>query len=578
MKIKFKVILIFIFLGLPFMSCEDFLVTNIDSPSYFDKTKEDAENKKLEEERLAEEERLREENLILEEKKLEEEKKRLEEEKLKLQEEKNKLNELITKEENLEKELQEEKERLEEEEQRLILEQQKLEEELRKFEEEKQAEAERREEMIPPSLDFNYEERTMSILIYMAADNNLESEAIADLCEMEMSRLNTNKITVLVLLDRNEGYNTSNGNWSCTKMFKLKTGKNDSDIKFISEEISCPELNLYPESEVELDMSSNYVLESSISFMKKRFPAEYYGLIMWGHGTGWRNDEVVNVTSDFSTHKAYCYDLNSNSYMSLFQLSQGLLNSTMDGKLDFIGFDTCFGGELENAYELKDYCNYMVGSEGLTLASGWNYEVLFNRINEIIDLTPLNLCNEIVYAFENEYKKKKSAVISVIDMFYVQSLFDSFEDYMKFLSDAIKNELIRDEIMHIISSEVISYTYGASGSDVYLDVNSLIKETYDYFINKISDVIELETKTEALYRSLDNAIVNSWSSLSDGSCLGVFFSELASGGLYSCTHPYNYIKNNSINQIKFVEDSYWYVPSKDVHGSFLDKLFYTLDF
>lgn len=432
-----------------------------------------------------------------------------------------------------------------------------------------------KDDILAPEINIEHEERKWSILVYMAADNNLESEAIADLLEMEKSKLVTDEVTVLVLLDRNEGYNTSNGNWSSTKMLKLKTGRSDSQLKIISEEISCPELNLSPDKEIELDMSSNYVLEGAIDFMKKRFPSQYYGLIMWGHGTGWRNN-----FEETAFHKGYCYDDSSNSYMSLYQFSQGLKNCLGSSKLDFIGFDTCFGAELENVYELKDYCRYMVGSEGLTLASGWNYELLFNNLDDLEEVTPSLLCEEIIFAFEEEYKKKNSAVISMIDMEYAQNFFDSFENYMEELCSLINSVQIRDGIMDLISHKILSYTYGSSGSDVYLDVNSLINETYNYLsLNYTSELIaELSIRKEEFQKSLDTALCSSWSSMEDNACLGVFFAELAEGGLFACSHPFNYIKDNSLNQIKFVEDSNWYVPSKDSKGSFLDKIFYIQNF
>ena len=71
-----------------------------------------------------------------------------------------------------------------------------------------------------PSLD----EREWSILVYMSADNNLESAAIADLIEMEKSKLNTKNVSVLVLLDRNPSYDSSNGNWKNTKLYRIVEG------------------------------------------------------------------------------------------------------------------------------------------------------------------------------------------------------------------------------------------------------------------------------------------------------------------------------------------------------------------
>ncbi|NLK46675.1 MAG: hypothetical protein GX297_08510, partial [Treponema sp.] len=49
--------------------------------------------------------------------------------------------------------------------------------------------------------------RLWTFVIYMAADNDLESEAMRNLNQLEaVSGLNTNKISILVLIDRNPGH------------------------------------------------------------------------------------------------------------------------------------------------------------------------------------------------------------------------------------------------------------------------------------------------------------------------------------------------------------------------------------
>lgn len=79
---------------------------------------------------------------------------------------------------------------------------------------------------IESSQTFSQDERLWTILIYMCADNNLESAAMNDIFEMECSNLDTNIVNVLLLVDKSASYNSLNDNWSGTKLFKLKTGRN----------------------------------------------------------------------------------------------------------------------------------------------------------------------------------------------------------------------------------------------------------------------------------------------------------------------------------------------------------------
>ena len=165
------------------------------------------------------------------------------------------------------------------------------------------------------------QEREWTILMYMSADNNLESAALEDFLEMEKSKLNTKEVTVLVLLDRCPSYDSSNGNWNNTKLFRLKTGSDEFSKEIISEDIECVELGLNATNQNELDMSAYMSLARSVNFVYENYPANHYGIIFWGHGEGWRG---------------FCYDLTSETRMSLNQMKLGLQTGLNGKKLDLI--------------------------------------------------------------------------------------------------------------------------------------------------------------------------------------------------------------------------------------------------
>ena len=177
-----------------------------------------------------------------------------------------------------------------------------------------------------PIEEMPEENRLWSFLVYMSADNNLEASAIEDMLEMESSNLNTGAVSVFVLMDRSPSYDTSDSNWSGTRLFKLTTGRAENSKNLISEEIECSDLNLSPGVSVELDMSSSYVLEGVLNFIMEKYPAENYGLIMWGHGTGWRNENSdAEIFSDkAAVYKGFAFDETSGTYMTLKQLREGL--------------------------------------------------------------------------------------------------------------------------------------------------------------------------------------------------------------------------------------------------------------
>lgn len=412
----------------------------------------------------------------------------------------------------------------------------------------------------------SFSERKWNILVYMSADNNLESAAIEDMYEMELSSLNTNEVSVFILLDRSSSYDTSENNWSGTRLYRLNTGRKNNEKFFISEELECPDLGLVVGSDVELDMSSNYVLSKALKFIREKFPATHSGFIMWGHGTGWRNEET-------QINKGFAYDDSSKTYMTLKQLGTGIKNGLGNEKLDLIGFDTCFGGELEVMYELRDCSKYFVGSEGLVMASGWDYTTLFNSFSRSEEKMPEDLCREIVSQFKKQYGNKTRASIIAVNLAQVKDYVQLFNEFCNSVAQNVNSREKRNELIGLIYSNtdccVENYTYGTEKSDIYIDVNSLINE-----VSKKSNWVDAGKKQE-IEAVESKLIIDSWAS--DRLCggMGVYFATLSGAGILSTVYPASYIQGKTTNQIDFVEFCEGYVPTINKKGSLLDKLFYT---
>ncbi|MFX0091406.1 MAG: hypothetical protein ACFFBD_06550 [Candidatus Hodarchaeota archaeon] len=62
---------------------------------------------------------------------------------------------------------------------------------------------------------------TWTVMIYLDADCNLESAGIEDINEMETVG-SSDKLNIIALVDRTSGYDTSNGDWTGTRVYKIK--------------------------------------------------------------------------------------------------------------------------------------------------------------------------------------------------------------------------------------------------------------------------------------------------------------------------------------------------------------------
>lgn len=371
--------------------------------------------------------------------------------------------------------------------------------------------------------------KKLTLMIYMAADNDLESYALANLKEIEKALIQ--EVNVLVLLDRSEGYDETCGNWTDTRLYEvLHDDGGSSSIN--SRRLDCPALDLSSSEATELDMSNSSVLQKFIEFGKVNYKAEKYALIIWGHGGGW---------------KAFAIDDRSKSYMNVKDLGNAIRNQG----LDVIGFDTCFGGVIENVYELKDCAEFTVGCPGVSPNSGWDYKSFFEMLSEG-DYSS----NSIAFAMS----KSSRAAASVFENKKVAELMALFENFCKELSLSIQNENDRRQILDSLFASK-SYSYTQYPCDKFLDIRAMAG---------------LYTSSENTLLSAAAVRLSTVASDISATGIGIHFIPLDSANIMASSHSEDYVKNeNKTNQCAFIKESRWWVPSVNGNsGSLLDKLFY----
>ncbi len=99
------------------------------------------------------------------------------------------------------------------------------------------------------------------------------------------------------------------------------------------------------------------------------YPAEKYLLDIWNHGGGWRDPDENEELNDI--RKPICWDDESDVggqhdtlYMNEVQQAiKNALSSAGKAKIDIIYMDACLMQMVEVAYEMKNYCTYLVASE-----------------------------------------------------------------------------------------------------------------------------------------------------------------------------------------------------------------------
>ena len=188
--------------------------------------------------------------------------------------------------------------------------------------------------------------QSKTVLVYMAGRNDLASCVNADLNEMKegSKRLgNNDNLLVFVRRDKSE---------KLPWLARIKNGE-------VMDSVSLSDMGI-ASSDGENRASDPVVMEGVMRYAFSHYPAtgNNYGLVLWGHGSGWLMKEEVK-----STHRrAYGVDNGENGnglWMNITTLA-GILNDMPH--LKFIMGDCCNLMCLENLYELRNTCDYIIGS------------------------------------------------------------------------------------------------------------------------------------------------------------------------------------------------------------------------
>ena len=199
-------------------------------------------------------------------------------------------------------------------------------------------------------------ERT--VLVYMAADNNLSSFG------------NTNIQLMLQGMKNVEG-----------RLVIYLDPSNDVPRLMVIEGNSAPKLDTLVTYSEE-NSASPEVLRRTIQDVRNLYPSNSYGLILWSHGMGWLPEKYnfhrsysaglvryTNLPTKYFGQDSHPGDGAMESFMETDELMAGI-----SGHFNFIMFDACFMGAVEVLYGLRDYADYFIASPAEILANGFPYD------------------------------------------------------------------------------------------------------------------------------------------------------------------------------------------------------------
>jgi hypothetical protein len=152
-------------------------------------------------------------------------------------------------------------------------------------------------------------------------------------------------------------------------------------------------------------------------------------LILWDHGSAYQG---------FGGDHEYGGD-------SLFlnEIDHALTNSQI-GKWDLIGFDACLMGNLEVANTIRNHANYLLASEELEPAHGWNWTAVIKAYadhDNVVDMAKIVIDN---FVSDKNHADTNGKTLSVVDLSKFNALIDKLGTFagLNLQKDATKAAMI----------------------------------------------------------------------------------------------------------------------------------------
>jgi len=366
-----------------------------------------------------------------------------------------------------------------------------------------------------------------TVMIYLDADNNLESAGIDDINEMEMVG-STTDVNIVVQVDRipysvlasnNQGYadDISNGDWTDTRRY------------YITQDFDPVQINSQLKSNLgELNMGDYQTLVDFANWAMTNYPAQKYLLVIWNHGGGFRSPAYT--TKDI----AWDYT-NGEDKITMPELEDALsaVSSQIGKKIDIVGMDACLMAMTEVAYQIKDYAGIMVASEENEPGDGWPYDSILAQLVSNPSMSAEQLATDIVDKYIFSYSSG-NVTQSAIDL----SCMDILAGQLSNLALAIKSDSFTSKSRYIVGA-VNSQYYGDPD---FIDLYDLCNQLLTY-----SNSLEVKNIASNIQQTLDDAILKS----------GYIGGKVSNSKGLSIYFPWYYGYSGYYNFTNFSRDTLW---------------------
>lgn len=243
-------------------------------------------------------------------------------------------------------------------------------------------------------------EAERTVIIYMMAENSLDSYASKDLNEIKQAYGSIPKNTnLLVYVD----------NSSLPIIYNVTPKKGFVEWKKFEQDHIC---------------TDSTVMQRTLKEIITKFPAKNYGLVLWSHGDGWvPKSRAIGIDNGNNTSS------NKGVQMNITTL-RGVLETLPH--MEFILFDACIMQSIEVAYELRNVTDYIIGSPTEIHAEGAPYDKILEPMMKGDVLS-------MVQRYYETYQFWEGVVISLVDCRKMESFAQATAKVMPAFYENLKN-------------------------------------------------------------------------------------------------------------------------------------------
>lgn len=289
--------------------------------------------------------------------------------------------------------------------------------------------------------------RDWTLIVYMAADNDLRSFASRNIQQMAQIA-SSQHITIVAHVDIR-----ITAQQKVTRRYVIK-GPNE-----------IYHVNANDPLTQKMDSGDPNTLISCCTWAINNYPARNYMLVLWNHGTGIIDPErhrIINPAALFTFNpvtntldldrsigfldliepqlRGICWDDTTRNYLTNQKLNTALkyiCEKLIRGKFKIIGFDACLMSMVEVGNNIKDYAEIMVSSQEVEYGAGWNYSLALQPFLKGSP-SPADLAKNIVVTYKQTYDPiTNDYTLSAIDLSLISSLEESINSIANILLQCI---------------------------------------------------------------------------------------------------------------------------------------------